>query len=178
MLDRFVSAEKKFLKKENILKIIDLECEMKHNIANIDGCEVCIKGFADRIDQVGNEIRIIDYKTGRVMEKDVKVNNEELAKTPEKAIQLMIYKYLFIKTRQDKDMKINPSIIALQDTNHGPYNLIIDEKLAVSKDFMSVLEQKLKDVMTEILDQSKAFEPTDDESNCSRCDFCAICGRG
>lgn len=178
MLDRFVSAEKKFLKKENILKIIDLECEMKHNIANIDGCEVCIKGFADRIDQVGNEIRIIDYKTGRVMEKDVKVNNEELAKTPEKAIQLMIYKYLFIKTRQDKDMKINPSIIALQDTNHGPYNLIIDEKLPVSKDFMSVLEQKLKDVMTEILNQSKAFEPTDDESNCSRCDFCAICGRG
>lgn len=177
MLDRFVSAEKKFLKQGNTLKIIDLECKMKHNIANIDGCEVCIKGFADRIDQVGNEIRIIDYKTGRVAKKDVKVYNEEFAKTPEKAIQLMIYKYLFIKTRQCENMEIKPSIIALQNTNHEPYDLNIDKKLPVSEDFMSIFEQNLKDVMTEILDRSKAFEPTDDESNCSHCDFCAICGR-
>lgn len=177
MLERFVSAEKKFLESNKALKIIDLECEMKYNIANIDGCEVCIKGFADRIDQVGNDIRIIDYKTGRVSEEDVKVSKEELAETPEKAIQLMIYKYLFIKTRQCENMEIKPSIIALQDTNRGPYNLIIKKELSVSNDFMSVFEEKLIEVIKEILDKSKPFEPADKEENCSHCDFCAICGR-
>jgi len=70
----FIESELKFIKQGNTCTIIDLELELNRSIqVDIDNqtIEVNFRGSADRVDRVGNTVRVIDYKTGKVEQKDV-----------------------------------------------------------------------------------------------------------
>ena len=64
-----------------------------------DGIDFNLIGTIDRIDLVGDEIRIIDYKTGKVEPSDlIFYEYEELINgSKPKALQLMMYAYLYFK---------------------------------------------------------------------------------
>ena len=89
------------------LFIRDLETEFSYKLPLDDpkaegGIRmVNIKGFIDRIDQSGETLRLIDYKSGNVDErKELKLKDpEELLTDPakSKALQLLIYKFLIEK---------------------------------------------------------------------------------
>ncbi|GAA4834054.1 PD-(D/E)XK nuclease family protein [Algivirga pacifica] len=67
-----------------------------------------VSGMADRIDIVGNTIRIVDYKTGAYHKENLKANNyQELLFHPEKEkiVQLLSYKYILIQNILNGELK-------------------------------------------------------------------------
>ena len=183
MLENFIKFERNFLKENKQLAIIDTEKELEKYI-DIQGHRVRLHGFADRIDKVGDEIRIIDYKTGKVNPYDVKINDKVVGITgmAEKAIQLLMYKYLYLSENLENteisEQQIKPGIVGFQKLSHGLYNLEINELHELSKSFKGTCNKYFNDFLEELFNKDIPFTQTEDTKNCSFCDFKNICKRG
>ena len=164
----------------NLFSIIDTEVELKKEI-EYQGYKIILHGFADRIDKVGDEIRVIDYKTGKVNPYDVKINAqvEGITGMSEKAIQLMMYKYLYLEENPDVSAdKIKPGIIGFQKLSNGVYNLEINELHELNTSFEETCTRYFHEFLAELFNKEIPFAQTDDIKACSFCDFKSICKRG
>ena len=180
MLENFINYERNFLAEGNELSIIDTEVELNKEI-DYQGHKILLHGFADRIDKVNDEIRVIDYKTGKVKDSDVKINNKVVGITSmaEKAIQLMIYKYLYLHEHFDKaEDSIKPCIIGFQKLSRGLYNLDIDKAHELSTSFKETCDKYFNEFLEELFNKDIPFAQTEDIKSCSICDFKCICKRG
>lgn len=183
MLENFIKYERKFLEENKQLSIIDTEKELEKYI-DIQGHKVRLHGFADRIDKVGDEIRIIDYKTGKVNPYDVKINDkvEGITGMAEKSIQLLMYKYLYLSENSEhpeiSEQLIKPGIVGFQKLSHGIYNLEISETHELSQSFKETCDKYFNEFLEELFNKDIPFTQTEDTKNCSFCDFKNICKRG
>ena len=177
------------------LTLLETEGELRSSLPTSHG-DCIFYGRTDRIDQFGGLIRVIDYKTGHVSSTDLKVpvrhqsesDLDYLKQIPEKALQLLLYKYLYIKG--------NPSILPEQVTAaiHGlKYAHDIEfglSKATPKKDdkdtdpqfledssFVCDMEAMLEAVVNEMLDTSIPFVQAEDVKKCSYCEFRLICKR-
>ena len=134
-----------------------------------------IKGTTDRIDRWGDSVRVIDYKSGTVINKDLSVpvyhegidTLEYLKSIPEKALQLLLYKYLYLKTNPNEDpSRVKAAIHSLKRQNN------IEFELSFAKPV-----NKTQDAVNEIMDAEVPFAQTSDEKKCRNCDFIQICKR-
>ena len=180
MLDSFIKMERQFLKDGNSFSIIDTEKELEQTI-DIQEHKIRLHGFADRIDKVGNDIRIIDYKTGKVNPYDVKINEkvEGIKSMAEKAIQLMMYKYLYLQENPNLSAdQIKPAIVGFLKLSHGLYNFEINELHELSTSFEDTCNRYFNDFLEELFNKDIPFAQTEDDKSCSFCDFKNICKRG
>lgn len=97
-VENFIKIEIESAKKHKI-KIIGLEMSLKTAI-DVPGINfpVHIKGKLDRIDEIDGVLRVIDYKTGKVEQRNLNLSNwedivEEYDKS--KAFQLLCYAYMY-----------------------------------------------------------------------------------
>jgi hypothetical protein len=168
----FLSQEKKLVSDtNNQLKILATEENLSTEIA-IDGIDFPIKlhGQVDRVDSLNGIIRIIDYKTGKVESKDLKVIDfEELRNNEQyKAMQVLLYAYLYSKSKKHNfSTPIEAGIYSFKNLNSGflsinfssnykqPNTLITQENL---EDFLV----EIKKYITEMLHVDIPFiEPAD-----------------
>ena len=181
MIENFIKQEIKFLKANKTMKIIGLEENLFASIYVPEHkTNVNLTGNADRIDQVGNTIRIIDYKSGSVNDSDVviKKNVNELKDLSEKSLQLLIYKYLYKKAHNDIAADdIEPGIIGLRKISKGVFSLSNNSSLFIGEDLIEDFESKLSAIYNEILDKDIPFKQTEDENKCLNCSFVDICKR-
>ena len=183
MLKRFFKYEREFLETVKRISIIATEQELEKEI-DYQGHKVLLHGFADRIDNVAGEIRIIDYKTGKVNPYDVKINDKVVGITSmaEKAIQLLMYKYLYLSANFEhsdvSEQLIKPGIIGFQKLSHGVYNLEISDGHELSQSFKDTCDKYFNDFLEELFNKNIPFTQTEDTKNCSFCDFKNICKRG
>ena len=181
MIENFIKQEIKFLKANKTMKIIGLEENLFASIYVPEHkTNVNLTGNADRIDQVGNTIRIIDYKSGSVNDSDVviKKNVNELKDLSEKSLQLLIYKYLYKKANNDIAADdIEPGIIGLRKISKGVFSLSNNSSLFIGEDLIEDFESKLSDIYNEILNKDIPFKQTEDENKCLNCSFVDICKR-
>ena len=181
MIENFIKQEIKFLKANKTMKIIGLEENLFASIYVPEHkTNVNLTGNADRIDQVGNTIRIIDYKSGSVNDSDVvmKKNVNELKDLSEKSLQLLIYKYLYKKAHNDIAADdIEPGIIGLRKISKGIFSLSNNSSLFIGENLTEDFESKLSAIYNEILDKDIPFKQTEDENKCLNCSFVDICKR-
>lgn len=181
MIENFIKQEIKFLKANKSMKIIGLEENLFASIYVPEHkTNVNLTGNADRIDQVGNTIRIIDYKSGSVNDSDVviKKNVNELKDLSEKSLQLLIYKYLYKKAHNDIAADdIEPGIIGLRKISKGIFSLSNNSSLFIGENLTEDFESKLSAIYNEILDKDIPFRQTEDENKCLNCSFVDICKR-
>lgn len=181
MIENFIKQEIKFLKANKTMKIIGLEENLFASIYVPEHkTNVNLTGNADRIDQVGNTIRIIDYKSGSVNDSDVviKKNVNELKDLSEKSLQLLIYKYLYKKAHNDIAADdIEPGIIGLRKISKGVFSLSNNSSLFIGENLIEDFESKLSAIYNEILDKDIPFRQTEDENKCLNCSFVDICKR-
>ena len=181
MIENFIKQEIKFLKANKTMKIIGLEENLFASIYVPEHkTNVNLTGNADRIDQVGNTIRIIDYKSGSVNDSDVvmKKNVNELKDLSEKSLQLLIYKYLYKKAHNDIAADdIEPGIIGLRKISKGIFSLSNNSSLFIGENLIEDFESKLSAIYNEILDKDIPFRQTEDENKCLNCSFVDICKR-
>ena len=181
MIENFIKQEIKFLKANKTMKIIGLEENLFASIYVAEHkINVNLTGNADRIDQVGNTIRIIDYKSGSVNDSDVviKKNVNELKDLSEKSLQLLIYKYLYKKAHNNIAADdIEPGIIGLRKISKGVFSLSNNSSLFIGENLIEDFESKLSAIYNEILDKDIPFRQTEDENKCLNCSFVDICKR-
>lgn len=167
----FLAKEKELLKdKNNQLKIIATEQQLETEI-HIDGFDFPFKihGNVDRIDELNGVLRIIDYKTGKVIKQNLKASNFENLKEEKyhKAVQVLMYAFLFTKSKNyDFSKPLHAGIFSFKNLNEGflavnfssgrnTENTISQEKL---DEFLEIL----KTYINEIFNLEIAFtEPAD-----------------
>lgn len=175
--------------KENELSILETEGELKTKLAMPFG-DCLFSGRTDRIDRWNGIVRVIDYKTGKVETKDLTVPARKpgdddlsfLKSIPEKALQLLLYEYMYLKENQQiNSSQVEATIHALKYAKTIEFGLTHSTKDGIpfldGDDFLSNMEAVLKAAVTEIMDLEIPFVQTEDEKKCRNCDFRAICGR-
>ncbi len=151
-ISRFLKQELKLINKNKQLKIIALEKELRVEIA-IEGVDFPIKfrGIVDRIDQLDGVIRIIDYKTGKVESKDLKMSDFSVIKEDykyTKAMQVMLYSYMYSKNNTTTLSQLESGIISFKNLNSGFLKMNFSEKFRGAD--TSVSEERMNDFMLEI----------------------------
>lgn len=175
--------------KDNELSILETEGELKTKLAMPFG-DCLFSGRTDRIDRWNGIVRVIDYKTGKVETKDLTVPARKpgdddlsfLKSIPEKALQLLLYEYMYLKENQQiNSSQVEATIHALKYANTIEFGLTHSTKDGIpfldGDDFLSNMEAVLKAAVTEIMDLEIPFVQTEDEKKCRNCDFRGICGR-
>lgn len=179
LIENFIRYEKESLKKGGLFKIIGLEQNLSYTF-DIDGSEVNLTGFADRIDMNSNKIRILDYKSGSVKDDDVVIKKDAKSITDltEKALQLSIYKYLYAKNNNDVSIEnIEPGIFGLLKISNPFFPLNNKSQDFDDDNFMDTCDTMFRGIFSEMLDPELPFRQVEDESKCSNCDFLIICKR-
>ena len=158
------------------IQIVGLEERIKET-ARLGDYEVTLKGFLDRVERTETgDIRIIDYKTGKVEPNDLKLNTkttetEQLAEgKKEKLFQLLFYAYLY---RLHSGDSAYPRLGIYSLRMLSSYGLI-ETDLPGGIDFF---EDYLTGLIAEIFDPSVSFSQTEDDRICDYCDFKDICNR-
>jgi hypothetical protein len=147
--------------------------------------DIKLKGFVDRIDKVGEEWKIIDYKSGTVNPSTLKFSGwDELRNDPDlsKVLQLYTYALLFRNERNDKNSKISAGVISLRKLNEGfmqvPSISSGDQnEFFIEADDLEAFTNILKEILGEIYDFNIPFKQTEDIKRCENCDFVNICTR-
>lgn len=186
MISRFLDNEHNIVK-ENSLRILCTEKELSFHLNNVE-----LHGFADRIDLLNDKLRVIDYKTGSVNPYDVSIsaNAKQLQDMHDKSIQLIMYKYLFIKMLNSNTLgleealiahiekeNIVPGIIALQKMSNGVFELKVNNA-DLANDFEAQCDIMFELLISDIFDKNNPFTQTDDIKVCGYCSFRNICKRG
>lgn len=142
------------------------------------------KGYIDRMDRFSpEEIRIVDYKTGKVGDDDINVfddNAQEVvdaifgpdnSKRPKIALQMFLYD-LFVEKDAGEGTVVSNAVYA-------PARLFVSsvQSIPASPVFTSLMKERLSEMLREISDTSVPFSRTEDANTCSHCDFKNICGR-
>lgn len=176
MLANYLSYEEADIQKHE-LYIVNVEHRL-HTKLIVNGMECTIAGKADRIDRHDGVIRIIDYKTGILKENEVKVPRmiESVTDIPEKAMQLLIYKYLYLKEHPD----ITPDQVTAALFGLKNQRICFDLKVEhpdLNDDFVGTMDRILSEVLSDLLDRSQPFtQPKDAKVKpCHFCDFKRIC---
>jgi hypothetical protein len=108
-ISNFLNKELESINKGNSIKILAIE---EKNIATLDipelGFPVRFKGTIDRIDEFNGVIRVIDYKSGKVLQNQVEIVEWEDILTDydkySKSFQILSYAYLL----NSKKLFLNP----------------------------------------------------------------------
>lgn len=183
----FLLAEKKLLEewqaKGKTLKYLRAEME---DVADVPMTvsdtvsSVRFKGTTDRVDQLGNTIRVIDYKTGRVEKEELKIRDwDDITTDPAlgKSFQLLMYAMLYNR-KYGMPAELMPGIVSFRNLGAGLLTLSYPEGYGtVDPATLQQFESKLQDLMQEIFDPETPFRRTEDEQNCIHCDFRITCNR-
>ena len=152
-VSNFLLKEKELLKdKKNKLKIIATEENLSAEIT-IEGIDFPVKlhGQVDRVDELNGVLRIIDYKTGMVSSTNLRVPEFENLRDEKhlKAIQVLLYAYLFTKSKNyNFTQPLEAGIYSFKNLNSG--FLPIDFALPRKKPETNITAEKLEEFITEL----------------------------
>lgn len=159
---------------------------------------VRIAGKIDRIEKFGDQIRVVDYKTGKVdlSDKTPKDLSEKLLRDgrEDKMRQLWLYRYLTLKNIRDygglprdkakqdifpaQGLPVEAGFYSFRDIAGGFKSNPVrfgdsDDPAQYIHDSEEILQQLIR----QILDPNEPFMKTDQIETCQYCDFKGICGR-
>ncbi len=159
---------------------------------------VRLTGKVDRIDRLpGNAIRIVDYKTGKVEARDLKLAGSQKQPPPpaetlqklltddgpgaEKVRQLWFYQLM----QQQRDATLNQpervvqtAIVSLRNLGgaylSAPLDFLAEAKALPPRE---ASEAAFGDLIRRLLDDTEPLRRTDNLDHCTRCDFRRVCAR-
>jgi len=182
-----IGRDKEIMGERAYLELFGLEKKLTCKFHNFN-----FKGYIDRLDSLKTgTVRVVDYKTGWVMESDHGIDDmkaEQVAEAifgdgpskgrPLVAFQFFIYD-LLLELSGDRDIQdivrgknIANSVYSIREMfSNTPYT---DEKNIV---FYTLMKERLCTLLDDMTDPSIKFERTQDREYCSLCDFKTICAR-
>ncbi len=181
--------------KNSTLSILKTEGELRADLKTGHG-DFVFSGRADRIDQFDGLTRVIDYKTGHVDSSDLRVpvrhrsesDLDYLRQIPDKALQLLLYKYMYLKENATLSPdQVTGAIHGLKYARNIEFSLYqasakkddadADTAFLGDDTFINDMEAMLEAVVSEMLDPEIDFKQAEDDTKCNYCDFRMICKR-
>ena len=153
-VSNFLNLEIEDLKQGNIIKIIALETESKINlhIPELD-FPVKLRGTVDRVDQYNGITRIIDYKTGKVLDNEVSIVNwEDITsdyKKYSKSFQILAYAYMMNKEKP-LTFPIEAGIISFKNLQVGFLKFTKKEQVRGGNKVTLITEETLNSYFEEL----------------------------
>jgi hypothetical protein len=159
----FLAIEEASINQGNEIKILDLEKSFEHSI-NIPELDFPIKliGIVDRMDQFNGTLRIIDYKTGLIQPKQLRLKDwKELRGDNDLAylFQILIYSYVHADTISRYKESFT-GIISFRNLPEYfmPFELKIDHSYALNNDNLNNFEKVLFELIGEIFNSRIPFK--------------------
>jgi RecB family exonuclease len=186
MVKRFVLAEKKSLEQNGgNIEIVMLEENLESAIEIADAgsgevFRVKIHGKADRIDRLRDVIRIIDYKTGNVENKDLKIDqisNLREKDEPGKLLQVLMYALMYAEMQPSPPAQLISGIISLRKASSYLIKTDIDKVDVIDNLMLSAFKKELENIIVSIYNTAEPFSQTEDRETCKLCAFNVICNR-
>ncbi|RUA19258.1 MAG: PD-(D/E)XK nuclease family protein, partial [Flavobacteriia bacterium] len=112
---------------------------------------ITLKGTLDRVDELDGTLRIIDYKTGKVEPKNVKITDWEALITDydkSKAFQLLCYAYLYAQKNPVQNIKAG--IYSFKNLSQGLFSFSEDKNNIIDQQTLSTFESYLNRLIIEI----------------------------
>ena len=168
-----------------LLSIINLEVLLQTSVmVKVNGKDtpIYIKGSADRIDKLGNTIRVIDYKSSiKTSDKFTFIDFEKLFTDSNynKMLQLFIYAWMVVKNNMARPEELLPCIIPFKKFEEKPRFISENSKdkapLLFTHELLQEFETYLITEIEAILNPEINFTQTEDIKNCEYCAYANIC---
>jgi ATP-dependent helicase/nuclease subunit B len=174
MLERFIGYELKLAKEREAMgvkpSIVDVEMFMRKEVdtQQYDWSKpVAIRGLVDRLETVAGQVRILDYKTGKVKDTDVRLNKPiaEIMKSDKhgKLLQLLCYIYMYSQDGREPE---NITAGFYSFVAHMKGYMMFEDKMTTEK--LHEFEQALMDWVKQVY-ATEVFEHNPDSKFCEYC---------
>ena len=167
-----------------------IESERKINglISLSDHSEIRLKGFIDRVDEVCDAIRIIDYKSGSgttTFSSIESLFNKEEKDRAKAVMQVFMYCWMYAHLTENKGKTIQPGIYYVRSLFADPFDPSVyhsiergkSEKVEDFSGYAQAFEEGLRGCLDEIFNPEIPFTQTPTGKACSYCPFKGICGK-
>lgn len=167
-----------------------IESERKINglISLSDHSEIRLKGFIDRVDEVRDAIRIIDYKSGSgttTFSSIESLFNKEEKDRAKAVMQVFMYCWMYAHLTENKGKTIQPGIYYVRSLFSDPFDPSVyhriergkSEKVEDFSGYAQAFEEGVRGCLDEIFNPEIPFTQTPTGKACSYCPFKGICGK-
>ncbi|HAV43289.1 TPA: hypothetical protein DCX15_04665 [bacterium] len=163
----------------NNISIVSLEEELISPFKIDEKTTIWLKGRADRVDQIGKEYIIIDYKSGRDLRRysygifDKVFSSRDKMKEEIESLQLPFYVLLYQRIHSVGQDSINSKLVSLAKPKEEKslFNEEIDRKRFLEEVFLPTL----KNLILEILNPAIPFIADGEGQVCEYCPFPTFC---
>ena len=177
-LRRVLQREIDHLAKGDVIEMIAMEETMQMPLT-IEGApfEVNLRGTVDRIDRMNGHLRVIDYKTGRLDDREISVLSSDLdmgKPMPSKWLQLMCYALLYSHSVANPE-PLNVGIYPLRNLQSDVRLARWDGNPDVKPLHVDIFGQMLAERIGELLDPAVPFRAADKTEGCNFCPVRGFC---
>ena len=155
-VEKLINKDINSCNKGDKIKILEVEKDFSSEIES-DKRRIKIRGKIDRIDLINGEVRLIDYKTGKLIEKS-KMNIKSLKEVKNEngiyALQLLFYA---LGIQNEHKEKIYGEIISSRDSLNNDKILHIEGNKYLNKSVMDQAKEYIFQIVEEIRDKEKVF---------------------
>ena len=161
-IDKFLQFDLSRIKagRHIVLKDLEERCEIELKLQLEENCAtIKLVGSIDRVEEENGVIRLIDYKTGKVEQKDLRIDDFSVVMDNldfSKANQLLYYSLLY--SHINKFKKIESAIYSCRNNLSGILPLMIQGKSFVDNDDLIAYADAVKIKLESILKSDFQFE--------------------
>lgn len=147
---------------------------------------VQIRGIIDRIDRLGDTVRVIDYKSGKDNRKFTSLESLFDRDDPNRnkaVMQTFLYSLLYTN-KAGLDQPVLPGLFNIKDlfADHFDITLVQAEGRSQTpvtdvRPYLAPFGELLSQLLTELFDPHSPFDQTDDTKTCSYCPYNSLCHR-
>lgn len=178
-ISNLLKKEIELLKLGNTLKIVQVEEFLESELPiqlHEEEIRVKIQGKADRIDIYNNRLRIVDYKSGRVDDKDLHIKDKAIAegKISDKWFQVMQYAWIY-RQKHPEVPSIVSGIYPLGSLASGFIEATWEGEAEISQDHFERFEKYLGQIVSDIMNPDIPFDCRPSKDGCKYCPMKAQC---
>jgi ATP-dependent helicase/nuclease subunit B len=192
MIRRFLQAEMQRVEELSgngkTLTVTNVEFPVSHTVAlrtKNGELTVKIRGFIDREERAGDDLRIIDYKTGTVDGRKLRIDDwTTLSGDPGLTMIFQLLTYAWITGKLSSgSFAISAGIMPLKKISDGFLEVTVpapgegQRGSLLTEVTLKAFEEILMGTVADILDADKPFTQTDDTDVCRTCPYINLCGR-
>lgn len=170
LIVRILESERKYMP----VNLMQLEKDVSNLFTFDNDKTVKLYGIIDRVDEKNEILRIVDYKTGRVIEKNPD-SMDDLFKDPAYKEQFQATYYAYLTDKLIPGKQIKSGLLVMRDMREG-VKLLNNEEVFTEERFKQ-FELLLATLLKEIFSEEFTFSQTEDISRCEYCPFISICNR-